>query len=53
MSSSHRTPSRHDRERGMALAIANQLNNGQNHPSKLVINSMVDCAEVAPGTNNC
>ena len=36
-----------------ALALANQLNAGQNHAAKLVINSMVDCAEVPAGTNNC
>ena len=36
-----------------ALALANQIGPGQNLPSKLVINSMVDCAEVPAGTNNC
>ena len=36
-----------------ALALANQLNAGHNHPAKLGINSMVDCAEVPAGTNNC
>jgi hypothetical protein len=36
-----------------ALALANNINNNQNLPSKLVINSMVDCAEVPSGTNNC
>jgi hypothetical protein len=36
-----------------ALALANSLNNGQSLPSKLVIDSMVDCAAVPAGTNNC
>jgi len=36
-----------------ALALANQINNGRSLPSKLVINSMVDCAAVPAGTNNC
>jgi hypothetical protein len=36
-----------------ALALANQLNNGQNHVAKIVINSMIDCADVPAGTNNC
>ncbi|HLY38219.1 MAG TPA: hypothetical protein VKU61_09290 [Candidatus Binatia bacterium] len=36
-----------------ALALANQIGPGHNLPSKLVINSMVDCAEVPAGTNNC
>ena len=36
-----------------ALALANQIGPGQNLPSKLVINSMIDCADVPAGTNNC
>jgi hypothetical protein len=36
-----------------ALALANMVNGGQALPSKLVINSMVDCAAVPAGTNNC
>jgi hypothetical protein len=36
-----------------ALALANQVSNGRALPSKLVINSMIDCADVPAGTNNC
>ena len=36
-----------------ALALANGVSGGHALPSKLVINSMVDCAEVPAGTNNC
>ena len=36
-----------------ALALANQVSGGRALPSRLVINSMVDCAEVPAGTNNC
>jgi hypothetical protein len=36
-----------------ALSLANQVSGGQALPSKLVINSMVDCAAVPAGTNQC
>jgi len=36
-----------------ALALANSIVNNGAIPSKLVINSMVDCAAVPAGTNNC
>ncbi len=36
-----------------ALALANQVSGGRALPSKLVVNSMVDCAAVPAGTNNC
>src|SRR5439155_287204 len=36
-----------------ALALANEVSGGRALPSKLVINSMVDCAAVPAGTNQC
>jgi hypothetical protein len=36
-----------------ALSLANQVSGGQALPSKLVVNSMVDCAAVPAGTNQC